>query len=141
MKSYILSEINEISQIPDFKFTGYYWWSDSETPEMLFEQSFPKDQILTSINPFCVEALLYSKEKGVSIHIQHTGHYQVTAFDNQALQGMETKKKEYIPHKLEQVKKVLFTQVWEEVQLEVDELTHFPTLKPTALIFSGFKYQ
>lgn len=140
MKSYILPEIKEISQIPDCKFTGYYWWSDSEEPEMLFEQPFPKDQILASINPFCVEALLYSKEKGISIHIQHTGEYQVAAFEHQSLQGMETKKKEYIPHKLGRVKRVVFTQVWEEVPLEVDESTHFPTLKPTALIFSGFNY-
>ena len=140
MKSYILSEINEISQLPDYKFTGYYWMSDKDTPKVLFEEIFPKDQILASINPFCIEALLYSKEKGLSIHIQHTGQYQVAAFDHQALQGIETKKKEYLPHKLEQVKKVVFTQVWEEEALEVDESTHFPTLKPTALIFSGFKY-
>ena len=140
MKNYILSEIKEISQIPDYKFTGYYWMSDKDMPEMLFEKPFPKDQILASINPFCIEALLYSKEKGISIHIQHTGHYQVTAFDHQTLQGMETVEKKYIPHKLEQVKKVVFKQVWEEEPLEVDESTHFPTLKPTALIFSGFNY-
>lgn len=140
MKSYILSEIKEISQIPDSKFTGYYWLSDSEKPEMLFEQPFPKGRILESINPFCVEALLYSKEDGLSIHIQHTGHYQVTAFSHQGLMGMETLLKEYIPHKLEKVKKVLFMQVWEEEPLGVDESTHFPTLKPSALIFSGFNY-
>ena len=140
MKNYIIDKIKDISQIPDYKFTGYYWWSDCDKPEMLFEETFPKDKILASLNPFCVEALLYSKEEGVSVHIQHTGEYQVTAFDHQELDKLEIVTKEYIPHKLEQVQKVIFKQVWEESPLEVDESTSFPTLKPTALIFSGFKY-
>ncbi|MCH7411423.1 TIGR04423 family type III CRISPR-associated protein [Belliella sp. DSM 111904] len=140
MKNYIIDNIKEISQIPDHKFSGYYWLSDSDKPEMLFEEALPKNKILASINPFCVEALLYSKEEGISIHIQHTGQYQVTAFDHQELDKLEIVPKEYIPHKLEQVQKVIFKQVWEEVQLEVDESTSFPTLKPTSLIFSGFKY-
>lgn len=141
MKNYIIDNIKEISQIPDWKFTGYYWMSNKDKPVMLFEETFPKEKILASINPFCVEALLYSKEKGISIHIQHTGQYQVTAFDHQELDKVETVLKEYIPHKLEQVKKVIFKQVWEEAPMEVDESTSFPTLKPSALIFSGFNYQ
>jgi CRISPR type III-associated protein (TIGR04423 family) len=140
MKNYIIDNIKEISQIPDHKFSGYYWLSDSDKPEMLFEEALPKDKILASLNPFCIEALLYSKEKGISIHIQHTGRFQVTAFDHNKLYGIQTVLKKYIPHKLESVKKVLFTQVWEEESLEVDESTSFTTLKPTALIFSGFNY-
>lgn len=140
MKNYILKNIVEISQIPDYKFTGYYWMSDDDKPKMLFEESFPSDTILAETNPFCVEALLYSKDGGISIHIQHTGQYQVSAFDLQKLDDLEIVTKEYIPHKLEQVDKVLFKQVWEEEPLQVDNETSFPTLKPSALIFSGFKY-
>ncbi|TFV94468.1 TIGR04423 family type III CRISPR-associated protein [Algoriphagus kandeliae] len=141
MEKYIIDKIKDISQIPDYKFTGYYWWSNSDKPEMLFEEALPKEKILASVNPFCVEALLYSKTEGISIHIQHTGKYLVTAFDLKKLDKLDTVQKEYIPHKLDQVKKVIFTQVWEEVLLEVDETTSFPSLKPTALIFSGFNYQ
>ncbi|MGM0944692.1 MAG: TIGR04423 family type III CRISPR-associated protein [Bacteroidota bacterium] len=141
MKNYIIDNIKEISQIPDYKFTGYYWMSDKDKPVILFEESFPKSEMLKSLNPFCVEALLFSKEKKISIHIQHTGQYLVTAYDHQELDKLETVPKEYIPHKLEQVQKVIFKQVWEEMPLEVDESTSFPSLKPTALIFSGFNYQ
>lgn len=140
MKKYIIKEIKEISEIPDYKFTGYYWMSNKDTPDMLFEEKFPKEMILESINPFCVEALLYSAGKNISIHIQHTGEYLVTAFDHELLKYLEVITKEYIPHKLEQVKKVLFKQVWEEESSKVDSETNFPTLKPSALIFSGFKY-
>lgn len=140
MKNYIIDKIKDISQIPDYKFTGYYWWSNSDKPEMLFEETLAKNKILASLNPFCVEALLYSKEEEISIHIQHTGQYLVTAYDHKELDKLETVTKEYIPHKLEQVKKVIFKQIWEEEPLSVDETTSFPTLKPTALIFSGFKY-
>lgn len=140
MKNYILKEIKEINTIPEHKFTGYYWMSDKDKPEMLFEQEFPKEKILKSINPFCIESLLYSAEKNISIHIQHTGQYMVTAFNHEGLKDLEIISKEYIPHKLEQVKKVLFKQVWEEESYQVDDETNFPTLKPSALIFSGFKY-
>lgn len=140
MKNYIIKEIKEINKIPDYKFTGYYWMSHKDKPDMLFEENFPKEMILQSINPFCVEVFLYSTEKKISIHIQHTGVYMVTAFDHEALKDLEVIPKEYIPHKLEQVEKVIFKQVWEEESYQVDEETIFPTLKPSALIFSGFKY-
>lgn len=140
MKNFIIQEIKKLGQIPDYKFTGYYWMSHADAPVVLLEQTFPKDEILATNNPFCIEALLYSVEKGVSIHVQHTGKYLVTAFNHKALEGQETVIKEYIPHKLDRVNKVLFKQIWEEEPLEVDDTVSFPTLKPSALIFSGFKY-
>jgi CRISPR type III-associated protein (TIGR04423 family) len=140
MKNYIKKEIKKISEIPDYKFMGYYWMSHKDKPDMLFEKNFPKEMILQSINPFCVEALLYSSEKNISIHIQHTGVYMVTAFDHDLLKDLEVITKEYIPHKLEQVEKVLFKQVWEEESSQVESEPNFPTLKPSALIFSGFKF-
>jgi CRISPR type III-associated protein (TIGR04423 family) len=140
MNNYILKEINTLHTIPNYKFTGYYWVSDQDKPVMLFDEVFPKDKFEKGINPFCIEALLYSETEQVSIHIQHTGHYLIHAYDLKQLAGLEVVEKTYLPHKLENVEKVKFKQVWEEVPLYVSGDESMPTLKPSALIFSGFNY-
>lgn len=140
MKNYIIQEIKSIQDIPDYKFTGYYWQSDRDSPEMLNEAIFPKEKFQVGANPFCVEALIYSESKQVSIHIQHTGTYLVHAYNMRLVDKLEVVSKSYLPHKLDKVEKVLFKQVWEEVPLEVSQDETMPTLKPTALIFCGFKH-
>lgn len=138
MKKYIIQEIKAIQNIPDYKFSGYYWVSDQDKPEMLFEEIFPKDKFDEGANPFCIEALLFSESEQVSIHTQHTGSYLVHAFDLKQLVGLEIEEKSYLPHKLDQIQKVTFKQVWEEEPLE--QGSEMMTLKPTALIFSGFNF-
>lgn len=138
MKNYLIQDIKIIHKIPPFKFSGYYWVSDQDKPVMLFEEVFPKEKFQEGTNPFCIEALLYSEAEQVSIHVKHTGIYLVHAYDLKQLAGLEVEEKSYLPHKLDLVKKVLFKQVWEEEPLE--QGSDMMTLKPTALIFSGFKY-
>lgn len=140
MSKYIIENINTINNIPDQVFTGYYWLSNKEEPELLIDAVFPKDKFGEGVNPFCIEALLYSESKGISIHIQHTGIYLVHAFDLNKLDGLKIIDKTFLPHKLENVKKVKFKQVWEDEPLIFDAEESMPTLKPTALIFCGFKY-
>jgi CRISPR type III-associated protein (TIGR04423 family) len=141
MKNYIIQEIKSIQDIPDYKFTGYYWQSDRDSPEMLNEGVFPKEKFQVGGNPFCVEALLYSKSEKVSIHIQHTGEYLVHAYNLLLVDQLEVVDKSYIPNKLDKVEKVLFKQVWEEEDLVVNSEESMPTLKPSALIFVGFQNQ
>lgn len=138
MKNYVIQNLNSIHKIPNYKFSGYYWQSHQVKPEMLFDQVFPKEKFQDGANPFCIEALLYSEAEQISVHIQHTGIYLVHAYDLKQLAELEVEEKSYLPHKLDQVKKVLFKQVWEEEPLE--QGSDMMTLKPTALIFSGFKY-
>ena len=154
MRNFKIENITQIDHIPNYRFTGYYWMSDSNQPVMLNDEPFPQEEILNSVNPFCIEALLYAEKENISIHVMHTGTYLVSAYDINAIGEMETGgkadtiKKEYLPHRLNGVKKVKFLQIWAEelVQvckvepLEVDENNSFPTLTPTALIFTGFKY-
>lgn len=141
MKNYIIQEIKSIQDIPDYKFTGYYWQSDRDSPEMLNEEVFPKEKFQVGGNPFCVEALLYSKSEQVSIHMLHTGEYLVHAYNLLLVGQLEVVDKSYIPHKLDKVEKVLFKQVWEEEDLVVSTEESMPTLKPSALIFVGFQNQ
>ncbi|EPR69805.1 TIGR04423 family type III CRISPR-associated protein [Cyclobacterium qasimii] len=140
MKNYFNHKINTIQAIPDHKYTGYYWMSDKDKPEMLFDQPFPKEKFGEGKNPFCIEALLYSPKEQLSIQILHTGQYIVSAYELGKLKGLKIEEKSFLPHKLENVGKVLFKQVWEEVPLPVDEQESMPTLEPSALIFCGFKY-
>jgi CRISPR type III-associated protein (TIGR04423 family) len=139
MKNYLKHNITSIQAIPDHNFTGYYWESDKDKPKMLFDEAFPKEKFGDGENPFCIEALLYSRNEQLSIHILHTGQYLVSGYDLGKLVGLEIEDKSYIPHKLDHVEKVLFKQIWEEDQLMVDNKENMPTLKPTALIFFGFK--
>ena len=140
MKNYFNHTIDTIQAIPEHKYTGYYWMSHKGKPEMLFDQTFPKEKFVEGKNPFCIEALLYSPKEELSIHVLHTGQYVVSAYDLGKLEGLEIKEKSYLQHKLENVQKVLFKQVWEEVPLTINEEESMPTLKPSALIFCGFKY-
>jgi CRISPR type III-associated protein (TIGR04423 family) len=139
MKNYFNHKIDTIQAIPDYKFIGYYWISDQEKPEMLSKEPFPKELFGEGKNPFCIEAMLYSRQEQLSIHILHTGRYLVSAYDLSKLEGLELEEKSYLSHKLNHVEKVLFKQVWEEDLLRIDENESMPTLKPTALIFCGFK--
>lgn len=137
MVNYKIDRIKNLEHLEDIPYTGYYWESDASAPKLLYEERFPKEVFINRPNPFCVEALLYSKEKGISIHIQHTGSYQVHGYDLANLPP-ETLDKTYLPHKLENVQAVHFKQVWEEKPIE--ENCDMMTLKPTALIFCGFKF-
>ncbi|EIM72574.1 hypothetical protein A3SI_19661 [Nitritalea halalkaliphila LW7] len=139
MSQYILKEIAEISQIPDYNYVGYYWVSNQEKPIVLVNEPFPKERFSFSSNPFCVEALLYSQENEISVHILHTGKNMVFAYDHNMLNGSVTEVKSYMPHRLDNVSSVLFKQVWEEESVHVHDGLYFPSLKPTALLFYGLK--
>lgn len=127
---------HNLNEIPKIAFEGYVWKSDESSPEVLQNQVYDFQSILK--NPFIIEALLYSKENNISIHIQHTGIYQIAEYDLNALKEKEAvfEKKEYLPHRLKDVSKVNFQQVWME---EEDPLCEgMPVLKMKAVIFCGF---
>lgn len=127
---------HNLNEIPKIAFEGYVWKSDESSPKVLQNQVYDFQSILK--NPFIIEALLYSKENNISIHIQHTGIYQIAEYDLNALKEKEAvfEKKEYLPHRLKDVSNVNFQQVWME---EKDLLCEgMPVLKLKAIIFCGF---
>lgn len=129
---------HNLKEIPKMAFEGYVWKSDESSPEVLQNQVYDFQSI--SKNPFIIEALLFSKENNISIHIQHTCIYQIAEYDLNALKEKEAvfEKKEYLPHphRLKDISKVNFQQVWME---EKDPLCEsMPVLKLKAIIFCGF---
>ena len=131
-----VNKYNHLHELPNEKYEGYFWLSDQKEPHVLFDEDFNAENIPS--NAFVVEALLYSKEKNVSIHIQHHGEYLIRAFNMTELQSDEAIEREFIPHnrlKSRGVKKCNFIEYWQE---ETDADT-FPVLVLKATIFKGFK--
>ncbi|QXP70768.1 TIGR04423 family type III CRISPR-associated protein [Polaribacter sp. R2A056_3_33] len=128
---------HNLKEIPKMAFEGYIWKSDESEPEVLLNEIYDFDTVLT--NPFIIEALLFCKEKNTAIHIQHTGSYQIAEYDLKALEkaGAVLEEKEYLPHRLSPaVKNVSFKQIWQE---EEDRLCEgMPVLKMKAVVFCGF---
>lgn len=126
-----------LTTIPERKYQGYIWCSGKDKPEVLEEyKSFKFPEIQT--NPFIVEALLYCKEKNVSVMVRHTGNYQIREYDLNSLpEGYELEEKKYIPHRLDSGgKKVCLKQLWLPEKDPNCEGMEVLTLK--AHIFTGF---
>jgi len=127
-----------ITEIPQDGLEGYYWLSNAEKPEVLERERGDKFEPPTKNNPFIAEALLYDREKNISYHILHAGEYSVFRYDLDNLPpGAKLCEVEYLPHRLGEVKKVCFKQLWVP---EADSLCEgMEVLNMKALIFTGFK--
>jgi len=127
--------MNNLSEIKNRTYSGYIWMSDAKEPKMLSNESF--DFSTVGINPFIVEALLFSEEDNISLNIKHTGKYQINEVDlNNLPEGSELKDVEYLPHRLKEVKKVCFKQLW--IPEEDTNCNDLLVLKMKLLVFVGF---
>lgn len=130
----------KINEIPlSSTYQGYLWWSDEDKPCVY------KDELLTDLpagpaNPFIIEGNLWDKVNQKSYSIRFVdGEYRVNAFDLNALDGNECIQKEYLPNRLEKIKKLCFKEFWLP---EKDELCEgMEVLKPAMTVFTGFQYK
>ena len=127
-------KIDMLTEIPAFKYEGYVWMSDAKEPKVLNHESFDFESIKT--NPFVIEALLYSPDEEVSIHVQHTGDYQIYAYSLKEFSQSEIYEKEYLSHRLEDVSRLKFKQLWLPNTDTNCEGMEVLTLK--AIVFCGF---
>jgi CRISPR type III-associated protein (TIGR04423 family) len=133
--SQIATKIDNLNSIPPGNYEGYIWMSDSEEPKVLNGEKF--DFSLIQINPFIIEGLLFDKVANISIHIIHTGDYVITKYELHKLSSQVIEPKEYLPHRLKEIKKLLFKQIWEEKSDK--NCLDFPVLTLKAIVFCGFK--
>ncbi|MDO9154290.1 MAG: TIGR04423 family type III CRISPR-associated protein [Paludibacter sp.] len=126
---------NKLTDIPNYSYEGYIWMSDKNKPTVLNNGSFDFSKI--SINPFIIEGLLYSKKENISIHIQHTGEYQIFEYHLNDYTPDSFVEKEYLPHRLENVSKVKFKQIWLPEQDE--NCVGMEVLILKSIVFCGFK--
>jgi CRISPR type III-associated protein (TIGR04423 family) len=126
----------DLSKIPNLTFEGYVWLSDEKSPVVLQQETYDFSAVRS--NPFVIEALLYNKENNVSIHVQHNGSYQIAEYDLGLLEksGATFEEKQYLPHRLENIGKVNFKQIWLPEEDENCEGMEVLTLKAT--VFCGF---
>ncbi len=130
-----IKKYNSIKDIPIRNYEGYIWLSNEKKPFILPDESF--DFSTVEANPFVVEALLFDKSENKSIHVQHTGEYQIFEYDLSKLEKSNYVEKEYLPHRLKDVKNVLFKQIW--LPEKDDNCAGFEVLKLKAIVFCGFK--
>ncbi len=135
------SRILALADVPSSNFQGYVWFSDSSNPIELKNETFQFDSI--TVNPFIVEALLYSEELRMSYHIKHSGAYVITAYDWSLISDSETmrlKEKKYLSNRIDASENLKFVEVW---LLESDNVTTntngtFQQWNLKAEVFKGF---
>ena len=127
--------MNNLSEIKNRKYSGYIWMSDAKEPKVLHNEEFDFSSI--GVNPFIIEALLYSESENTSLTIQHTGKYHINEIDLNKYSKDDLVDVEYLPHRLKDVGKVQFKQLW--VPEEDKNCNDMPVLKMKALVFTGFK--
>lgn len=127
----------KIQDIKERSYQGYLWYSDKKTPEKIGG----KINLTTATNnPFIIEGMLWCEEEQVSVMIRHAGKHIIQEFDLKKLsdEQMVFEDKAYLAHRLKDVEKLKFKQMW---KAEKDPLCEgFETLKQQALIFTGFAH-
>ncbi len=125
-----------LTDIQDLDFEGYIWLSDSKEPKVLRTEKYDFSKV--ELNPFIVEGLLYNESSKTSIHIQHTGDYQIFEYDLKNLSQIgQLEEVSFLPHRLSGLEKVNFKQLW--VSEPDENCEGMEVLKMKALIFCGFK--
>ena len=130
--------INDLKNIPEKEFTGYYWMSDENKPHLLFKEKFNPD--LKGNNPFIIEGNLFAYDGTVSISIEHIdGQYLIGRINWEDIDvGIVLEEETYLSsHKTEDFKKVKFKRAW---IAEADpECEGMEVLKPAWRAFTGFE--
>jgi len=133
-----MDTINNLTEIPPKAYEGYIWYSDSTLPRVLRGDLFSFEE--NHRNPFVAEALLFCRNDNTSIMVRHTGRYIISTYNlNDVPDNSRWIDKEYLPHKLDGIKKVCFKQLW--VPEEDPLCEHMQVLNMKAVIFTGFDHQ
>ena len=126
----------KINDINAQKYEGYVWLSDAEKPIILPNSEFEFSKYTEQSNPFIIEALLFDKVNNKSIHIAHTGKYHINEYDLKRYTDENLVDVQYLPHRLKDINKVCFKQLW--LPEKDENCNGFEVLKMKALIFTGF---
>lgn len=124
-----------LKDIPNHAYEGYVWLSGQPKPKVLSNEKYDFEN--TGQNPFIIEALLWAKNEKVAVHISHTHRYLINVYDLKTLESADNKDIIFLAHKIDGVKKLKFTQIW---QAEPDPLCErMEVLEMKAQVFIGFE--
>ena len=126
-----------MEKIDKARYEGYVWMSDRQEPSVIHPDEEFEMTLCDEDNPFVVEGNLWDAAAEVSIMIKYVdGKYIVrrTEVTDECMKNAT--RKEFLPHRIKGVKKLLFLQCWNE---EKDPLCeNMVTLQPGKLVFMGF---
>src|SRR5690606_11807360 len=127
----------DISDIDfDIAYEGYYWYSDTDRPEMVLHEKISPE--IFSALPFIIEGNLYAEEPGFSIQIKNIdGAYRIYRTELSGLNPSQITGYEYLAHKLPGVSKIKMLKYWEETAPD-PLLENMKTLVPARQAFVGF---
>ena len=135
MKAFQL--INNLKDIPDKEYTGYYWMSDEDYPRLVSKEKFNPD--LKGNNPFIIEGNLFADDGSYSVSIEHIdGKYLIGIVDWGEINGQAVvlEDETYLAHKAEGFSKVRFKRAW--VPAADPECEGMEVLQPAWRAFTGF---
>lgn len=130
-----MGKIEKITEIPEAKYQGYIWYSDSDRPEVLTDdekyRGFTPD---AAANPFIIEGNLWDEANSTSISIRYVdGRYYI---HRTTLTPEELKNdKKYVAHRIG-YKYLRCVQLWESRPDPMCE--NMEVLEPSKLVFIGF---
>lgn len=126
-----------MEKIAKASYEGYVWYSDRQKPLVVSPEEEFELTLNDSDNPFVVEGNLWDAANEVSIMIKYVdGKYIVrrTALTDVCVKNAS--RKEFLPHRIDGVKKLAFLQCWDEVEDPLCE--NMVTLQPCKMLFVGF---
>ncbi len=126
-----MGKIEKITEIPEAKYQGYIWYSDSDHPE-----TFNGDEELDpNENPFIIEGNLWDEATSTSISIRYIdGKYYIhrTTLTSEERKNYKT----YVAHRIDGYKYLRCVQLWEPRPDPMCE--GMEVLEPSKLVFIGF---
>lgn len=126
----------KLTEIQERMYEGYIWYSNQEEPKILNDEAFHFTE--NHMNPFVIEALLYNKSDRISVMVRHTGKYTIheTSINNLP-EGSILEEKSFLTHRLTNITKAYFKQLW--IPEKDIYCSNMEVLKLKAIIFTGFK--
>lgn len=132
-----MGKIEKITEIPEAKYQGYIWYSDSDHPE-----TFNGDEELDpNENPFIIEGNLWDEATSTSISIRYIdGKYYIhrTVLTPEEVNGKtdHSTVKTFVAHRIDGYTYLRFVQLWETREDPMCE--GMEVLEPSKLVFIGF---
>ncbi|MDE6668211.1 MAG: TIGR04423 family type III CRISPR-associated protein [Muribaculaceae bacterium] len=131
----------EINNIPEGLYEGYYWLSDADKP-VVINGSFDGLKLDPDDNPFVIEAQLFDRKNNKSFSVKYTdGRYYAYRYDLTATESNnkkeEVKVQKYCSNQMSDHPWLYFHQYW---RAKSDELCEgMDVLQPAEIVFVGFK--
>ena len=132
-----MGKIETITKIPEAKYQGYIWYSDSDRPEVLTgDKEYGGFTPNPDGNPFIIEGDLWNEANSTSISIRYVdGRYYIHRTTLTGETDHSTIKK-YVAHRIDEYKYLRFVQLWESREDPMCE--GMEVLGPSKLVFIGF---